>query len=36
MDGILSNTSSRGLTRREIIAMAGASGLAMAGGARGA
>ena len=36
MNGIVSNSSSRGLTRREIIAMAGASGLALAGGARGA
>ena len=36
MNRIVSNSSSRGLTRREIIAMAGASGLALAGGARGA
>jgi len=32
----VSNSSSRGLTRREIMAMAGASGLAFAGGTRGA
>jgi branched-chain amino acid transport system substrate-binding protein len=36
MNRIVSNSSSRGLTRREIMAMAGASGLALAGGARGA
>src|SRR6202789_1729482 len=35
MNRIVSNSSSRGLTRREIMAMAGASGLALAG-ARGA
>jgi branched-chain amino acid transport system substrate-binding protein len=36
MSRTISNSSSRGLTRREIMAMAGASGLAFAGGARGA
>jgi branched-chain amino acid transport system substrate-binding protein len=36
MSRIVSNTSSRGLTRREIIAMAGASGLALAGSGRAA